>query len=125
MAQKLIYLEGIDPIDFFGVNNVRFNKLKDFFDDLTILSRGNELKVEGDLKRIEQLEEKVELLVRFIQKFNRLTMDDFDEILEGDAKYKISAPGPKGEVLLHGEKSKPIRAANHSPERAGRSIREK
>ena len=110
MAQKLIYLEGIDPIDFFGVNNVRFNKLKAFFDDLRILSRGNELKVEGDLKQIEQLEEKVELLVRFIHKFNRLTMDDFDEILEGDAKYKISAPGPREEVLLHGEKSKPIRA---------------
>ena len=66
MAQKLIYLEGIDPIDFFGVNNVRFNKLKAFFDDLRILSRGNELKVEGDQKRIGQLEEKVELLVRFI-----------------------------------------------------------
>ena len=110
MAQKQIYLEGIDPIDFFGVNNVRFNKLKDFFSDLNIISRGNELKVEGDLKRIEQLEEKVDLLVRFIMKFNRLTMDDFNEILGGDATYKMSAPGPNEEVLLHGEKSKPIRA---------------
>jgi phosphate starvation-inducible PhoH-like protein len=110
MAQKLIYLEGIDPIDFFGVNNVRFNKLRDFFSDLNIISRGNELKVEGELKRIEQLEEKVDLLARFILKFNRLTMDDFDEILGGDASYKMSAPGPKEEVLLHGDKSKPIRA---------------
>lgn len=110
MAQKLIYLEGIDPIDFFGVNNVRFNKLKNSFHDLKIVSRGNELKIDGDLKRIEQLEEKVDLLVRFIMKFNRLTMDDFDEILGGDATYKMSAPGPKEEALLHGDKSRPIRA---------------
>lgn len=110
MAQKQIYLEGIDPIDFFGVNNVRFNKLKAVFDDLKIISRGNELKVEGDSGRIAQLEEKVELLVRFVVKFNRLTMDDFDEIIGGDASYKIAAPGPEEEVLLHAERAKPIKA---------------
>jgi phosphate starvation-inducible protein PhoH and related proteins len=122
MAQKLIYLEGVDPIDFFGVNNVRFNRLKSFFDDLKIISKGNELKVEGELSRIDQLEEKVELLVRFILKFNRLTMDDFNEILEGDATYKIESPGPKEEILLHGEKSKPIRALTiHQKELVGQS----
>jgi len=110
MAQKLIYLEGIQPIDFFGVNNIRFNKLKDYFSDLKIVSRGNELKVEGDMQRIESLEEKVELLVKFISKFNRLSIDDFDEILAGDAAYKMEAPGPNEEILLHGEKAKPIRA---------------
>ena len=122
MAQKIIYLEGIDPIDFFGVNNVRFNKLKGVYQDLKIVSRGNELKVEGDAKRIDQLEEKVELLVRFIIKFNRLTMDDFDEIIGGDAAYKIEAPGPSEEVLLHGDKAKPIRALTlHQKELVERS----
>lgn len=110
MAQKLIYLEGIDPIDFLGVNNVRFNKLKSYFDDLKIISRGSELKVEGELKRIVLLEEKVGLLIKFIVKFNQLSMDDFDEIMGGDAKYKIDSPGPSEGVLLHGEKAKPIRA---------------
>lgn len=110
MAQKLIYLEGVEPVDFFGVNNVRFNKLKTHFDDLKIISRGGELKVEGDIKRIHQLEEKVETLLKFIVKFNRLSMDDFNEILTGDAVYKMESPGPAEEVLLHGEKARPIRA---------------
>lgn len=110
MAQKTIYLEGIESLDFFGVNNVRFNKLKSHFDDLKIISRGNELKVDGDLKRIEILEEKVEILTKFIVKFNQLSMDDFDEILSGDAKYKINSPGPGELVLLHGEKARPIKA---------------
>lgn len=110
MAQKTIYLEGVDPIDFYGVNNVRFNKLKTFFEDLKIVSRGSEIKVEGDPERIEIFEEKVDLLVKFIVKFNRLTMDDFDEIVSGDAGYKMEAPGPKEEVLLHTDRSKPVRA---------------
>ncbi len=63
MAQKRIYLDGIDPIDFFGVNNVRFNKLKSLFADLKVISRGNELKVEGDLARIDLMKEKVELMI--------------------------------------------------------------
>jgi phosphate starvation-inducible PhoH-like protein len=110
MAHKLIYLEGIEAIDFFGVNNVRFNKLKVYFDDLKIISRGNDLKVEGDMKRIVLLEKKVDLLIKFYSKFHHLSMDDFDEILSGDANYKVNAPGPNEDILLHGEKAKPIKA---------------
>jgi phosphate starvation-inducible PhoH-like protein len=110
MAQKQIYLEGIEAMDFFGVNNVRFNKLKAHYNDLKIISRGNELKVEGDMKHIVLLEEKVELLIKFYTKFHHLSMDDFDEILLGDANYKVDAPGPNEDILLHGEKAKPIKA---------------
>ncbi|MCF8227078.1 MAG: PhoH family protein [Bacteroidales bacterium] len=110
MAQKLIYLEGIEPLDFYGVNNVRFNKLKEYFSDLKVVSKGSELRVEGDMDRIELLEEKVNLLLKFIAKFNHCTIDDFDEIMGGDARYKLESPGPEDEILLHGEKAKPIRA---------------
>ncbi len=110
MAQKVIYLEGIEPLDFFGVNNVRFNKLKASFEDLKLVARGNEVKVEGDPDRINILEEKIELLIRYIIKFGHMSMDDFDEIVGGDANYRIESPGPDDRVLLHGEKAKPIRA---------------
>lgn len=110
MAQKLIYLEDIDPIDFFGVNNVRFNKLKSLFPDLKIVSRGNELKVEGESLRIDLMAEKVELMIKYIAKFHHISEDDLEELLGGDAEYRIEAPGPGSEVLLYGEKSKQIRA---------------
>ena len=28
MIDTTIYLEGVDPVDFFGVNNLRFEKIK-------------------------------------------------------------------------------------------------
>lgn len=110
MAEKLINLEGVEPIDFFGVNNVRFNKLKSYFTDLKIVSRGNELKVSGDKKRIKLFEEKVLLIIEYIHKFKQISMDDITELLNGDPEYRIEAPGPKEEVIVHGERSKAVGA---------------
>ena len=58
MAEKLIYLEGVDPVDFYGVNNVRFNKFIELYPDLKIVSRGNEIRVTGEKKRLEDFEDK-------------------------------------------------------------------
>ena len=52
MAEKLIYLEGVDPVDFYGVNNVRFNKFIELFPDIKIVQRGNEIRISGEKKRL-------------------------------------------------------------------------
>lgn len=110
MAEKLIYLEGVDPIDFYGVNNVRFNKFIHIFSDLKIVSRGNEIRVTGDENRLEDFEEKVDLVVRYLRKFNTVNLPDLEELIMGDANHKMDAPGPDDEVLLHGERGRKIRA---------------
>ncbi|MFZ5941072.1 MAG: PhoH family protein [Bacteroidota bacterium] len=110
MTEKLIYLEGVDPIDFYGVNNVRFNKLKEFFPDLKVVSRGNEIRVKGEAGMIALFEEKVGLLIHYIQKFRQITLRDIEELMGGEAGYKMDNPGPDDEVILYGEQGKPIRA---------------
>ena len=110
MAEKLIYLEGVDPVDFYGVNNVRFNKFLAVFDDLKIVSRGNEIRASGAEKRLEEFEEKVDLVVRYLRKFNTVNLPDLEELIMGAANHKMDAPGPDEEVLLHGERGRKIRA---------------
>ena len=110
MAEKLIYLEGVDPVDFYGVNNVRFHKFIELFEDLKIVSRGNEIKVSGKENRLEEFEEKVELVVRYLRKFNAMNLPDLEELIGGEAHHKMEAPGPDDEVLLHGERGRKIRA---------------
>jgi len=110
MAEKVIILEGVSPIEFFGVNNVRFKKLKSYFPDLKIVSRGEEVRATGTEEQLELLEQKIRLITDFIQKFQKISLDDIDELLEGDGSYRFEAPGPAEETLLHGERSKPIRA---------------
>ena len=110
MAEKLIYLEGVDPVDFYGVNNVRFNKFIELFPDLKIVSRGNEIRITGEKKRLEDFEDKVDLFIRYLRKFQTLSIPDMVDLLNGEAKHKMEAPGPDDEVLLYGESGKKIRA---------------
>ena len=117
MAEKLIYLEGVDPVDFYGVNNVRFNKFVEIFPDLKIVSRGNEIRISGKKERLVDFEERVDLFLRYLRKFETVTLPDLDDLLKGSADNKMEANGPEGEVLLQGESGRKIRAVTINQKR--------
>ena len=117
MAEKLIYLEGVDPVDFYGVNNVRFNKFIELFPDLKIVSRGNEIRISGKKDRLVSFEEKVDLFLRYLRKFQSVTLPDLDDLLKGSVDQKMEMNGSEGEVLLHGESGRKIRAVTINQKR--------
>jgi len=117
MAEKLIYLEGVDPVDFYGVNNVRFNKFIELFPDLKIVSRGNEIRISGKKERLVDFEERVNLFLRYLRKFQSVTLPDLDDLLKGSVDHKMETPGQEGEVLLHGESGRKIRAVTVNQKR--------
>ena len=57
MIEKKIYLEGVDPVKLFGINNSRFDIIKSNFPKLKIISRGSELIVKGVNDEIIKFEE--------------------------------------------------------------------
>ena len=117
MAEKLIYLEGVDPVDFYGVNNVRFNKFVELFPDLKIVSRGNEIRISGKKERLVDFEERVNLFLSYLRKFQSVTLPDLDDLLKGPVDSKTETAGPEGEVLLHGESGRKIRAVTINQKR--------
>jgi len=117
MAEKLIYLEGVDPVDFYGVNNVRFNKFVELFPDLKIVSRGNEIRISGKKERLVDFEERVDLFLRYLRKFQSVTLPDLDDLLKGPVDSKMEAGRLEGEVLLHGESGRKIRAVTINQKR--------
>ena len=110
MAEKLIYLEGVDPVDFYGVNNVRFNKFIELFPDLKVVSRGNEIRINGEKLRLQEFEEKVVLFVKYLKKFPSVSLPDLEDLLNARAKHKIEASGSENEVLLHGDNGRKVKA---------------
>jgi phosphate starvation-inducible PhoH-like protein len=110
MAEKLIYLEGVDPVDFYGVNNVRFNRFIELFPDLKVVSRGNEIRLQGKKERLEEFEDKVDLFLRYLRKFESVTLPDLDDLLSGSSGNLIDSSGNDGEVLLHGDSGRKVRA---------------
>lgn len=85
MTDLTITLDSIEPVDFLGINNSRLNLLKRAFPKLKIVSRGNQIKIEGSHSDIEALEEKVNLMIQFVEKYGRISDKTTEDLLgEGD-----------------------------------------
>ncbi len=110
MIEKTVYLEGIDPVDFFGAKNVRFERIRRHFPKLSLISRGNEIKIKGEEQEILRFQEKIELLFSFYYRFNDLPNDDIDEILSDGYRIDNINKADENDILLYGENGKPIKA---------------
>ncbi len=110
MMEKSIYLEGVDPVWFWGVKNERFKKLQDTFPKLKIVTRGNELKIAGEPGEVERFEQTVDQLIEYFQRFNRIDESDVENIIHGNDAQEIQKREIPEDTLLFGESGKPIRA---------------
>lgn len=108
MIEKQIYLDDIDPINLYGVNNLKLEKIKSFFPKLKIIAKGHDIKVIGEAKKVKEFEEKIELLVTHYNRFHNLTDDNIDEILSnGNTSYLTTTDDT---ILLYGTSGKQIKA---------------
>lgn len=111
MIEKSIYLEGIEPIHLYGVNNVTLNKITSHFPKLRIVARGHEMVVIGDEPEILNFEEKIQLLINFFHKYNKITVNDVDELFDtGQSMRWMSKEENANDVLVYGNHGKEIKA---------------
>jgi len=112
MMEKVIYLEGIEPVNLFGVKNKRLEKLKDYYPKLKIIGRGNELKVQGEEQEVQEFEEKIDLIVEYLNKFKNLKETEFEALLtdEGEGEQMMKAKEKSEDSLVYGIDARPIRA---------------
>ena len=52
MIEKSIYLEGIDPVNLYGANNVLLNRITAHFSRIRIVARGHEVIAIGEEEQI-------------------------------------------------------------------------
>ncbi|MDF1547282.1 MAG: PhoH family protein, partial [Bacteroidales bacterium] len=108
MIEKLIYLEEIDPINLYGINNAKLEKIKVYFPKLKIVARGHEIKVYGEAQKVKDFEEKIESLVLFFNRFHNLTEENISDILgNGNPPYLTENDDS---ILLYSASGKPIKA---------------
>ena len=109
MFEKLIHLEGIDPLEFFGVNNAKMNLIKSYFPKLIIVYRGNDVILKGDDAEILRFENKFHLILDHYNQFNVLPDDIINQIFleEGGP---IDALEEEKDVLVFGINGKAIKA---------------
>ena len=81
MSEVVLNIEGIEPLDLYGENNIKINVLKKAYPDVQITSRGNIIKLKGDKKNIETVKSKLEVMVRMVKEKPGFTVHDVEELL--------------------------------------------
>lgn len=107
---KQILLEGIDPLEFFGINNSNINLIKKLFPKIKITERGNSLFIQGENKEIKIFEKKFALLLDHYYQFNVLTDDIIHEVLNSGTSSMEENGSSDKDIIVFGNNGKPIRA---------------
>ncbi len=110
MVEKIIELEDIDPKIFFGTNNILVDSIRSYFPKLKIIARGNEIKAIGKEEEVERFEKKINELIDFFERHNRLQLEDVERLFSDPELSKAVSDGGMEENLVFNISGKPIRA---------------
>jgi len=110
MMEKVVYLEGIDPVVLYGINNIHFEFLKKAFPKLRMVGRGEELKVMGDDAEVSRFEEKIQSIIDYYQKYNSLTIEELEELVLENGRGLLKSDTETDEVLVYGNEGRIIKA---------------
>ena len=104
MIEKLIVLEDIDPVIFYGVNNANIQLIKALYPKLRIVARGNVIKVLGDEEEMCAFEENITKHEKYCAEYNSLKEEVIIDIIKGNAPQAEKA----GNVIVFSVTGKPI-----------------
>ncbi|MDG1529468.1 MAG: PhoH family protein [Polaribacter sp.] len=108
MTERIIDLTDIDPKEFFGAQNSTISLLKKFFPKIKIVARGAKLKVYGESDILDEFEKRLEMLIKYFNKYNKLDENSIERILTSTGKEETISTNAK-DVLLHGVNGKLIK----------------
>ena len=101
MTERLLEINGIDPVIFSGVKNENINFLKEHFPKIKIVFRGNQIKIFGEADILDEFEQKLDLILAHIQKFDKLDKETIEQILvTNQREYRDFVNND--DVIVHG-----------------------
>lgn len=109
MAEKNISIDGIGLLDFYGVANSNFNRICDLFPKLKIVARGNALKAIGADDEIERLEQKLEDLELYYNKYGHISVSVVNQIFQGGLPRGEAQVGD-ADVIVYGNNGLIVKA---------------
>lgn len=112
LIEKVIQLDDVSLVDFLGVGNDNINEVAAAFPKSKIVSRGNELRIQGTTPEIIKINEIINSLLLHYHKFGKITRDEVSSYLHEDA-VKLPSEEPEianNEILVYGTKGVGIKA---------------
>jgi phosphate starvation-inducible protein PhoH and related proteins len=102
LVEKVITLENIPLLDFLGTGNENIRQIAAAFPQSKIVSRGNEIRIQGRAPEILRINDILNMLLQHFHRFGHLTPENIKEYiaLEG-APFEENQ---KNDVIIYGNK---------------------
>jgi len=116
LNERSIHLTEIDPKEFFGTQNSTLKFLKTHFPKLKIVARGAEIKAFGEPLILDEFEKRLQMLVKYFDKYNHLDENAIEQLLTSNGSAKNNSKNADG-VLVHGVGGSQIKAQTENQRR--------
>ena len=104
MIERIIIIDKVDPVTFYGVNNANIQLIRNLFPKLRMAARGTIIKVIGDDAETSVFEEKIKKLEDYCAKYNKLTSEVIIDTVRGESPKEIELD----DEIIYGVNGKPI-----------------
>ena len=124
MIEKTITIDSIEPVEIYGVNDVKLNVIKKFFPKLKIVARGYSIKALGEESEIAIFEKKLNMLVDYYHKNGILTDTVIERLLgqTGDNLIKAKEEAIGTDIILFGNNGLVIKARTENQKKMIASV---
>ena len=113
MIEKHIFLEDIDPVIFYGLNNCHLQMIKSLFPKLRIVARDNVIRILGDEEEMAKIEEDIASMQKHVLKYNSISDEDILDIVKSG---KTKGDSIKG-VLVYSVSGRPIKSRSENQQK--------
>lgn len=107
MVEKVITLENVSLLDFLGVENKNINKISHAFPESKIVSRGNEIFIQGSTPEIIKINDILNALLSHYHKYGKLTEENIQSYISSENKPDFV--DGEDEILLYGTRGAVIK----------------
>ncbi|MDE5555139.1 MAG: PhoH family protein [Muribaculaceae bacterium] len=104
MIERIVIIDNVDPVTFYGVNNSNMQLIRNLFPKLRIAARGNVIKVIGEDSETAEFERAIKKLEDYVERYNSLNDETIIDIIKGDGPKELK----RDDVIIYGINGKPI-----------------
>ena len=104
MIERIVIIDNVDPVIFYGVNNANMHLIRNLFPKLRIAARGSVIKVIGEDSETAEFESKIKELAEHAERYNKLSEEAILDIVKGKAPAELK----RDDVIIYGINGKPI-----------------
>lgn len=120
MVERLVIIDNVDPVIFYGVNNINMQLIRNLFPKLRIVARGTLIKALGDEDETAEFEKKIKELEDYCVKYNSLGEEVILDIVKGNPPKELKID----DVIIYGINGKPIQARSANQQKLVKAFHE-